>query len=80
MDLLNVQHSGELTDYLINFVNHMDPNVGRVVPAWPEYDLGARQLLHLLDAPWHRLGYETDTYRKEAMEFLTKMYHRYPLD
>ncbi|EIN05435.1 carotenoid ester lipase [Punctularia strigosozonata HHB-11173 SS5] len=75
-DLQNVYGGGELTDYLVHFVNNLDPN-GLLVTGkrfyWPRYDLTHRQLLTLLDAPLPALELTADTYREDAMKFVADL-------
>ncbi|KAJ7834986.1 Alpha/Beta hydrolase protein [Mycena olivaceomarginata] len=47
-DIFNVHKGGELTDYLINFVNSLDRN-GKTVPTWPGYTTEAPNLMMFFD-------------------------------
>ncbi|KAI8986130.1 carotenoid ester lipase precursor [Trametes punicea] len=76
-DILNVYGGGELTDYLINFVNHLDPN-GDTVPSWPGYSISSPQLLTFLDdAPL--VTVTSDDYRVDPMNFMTKLSLEFPI-
>jgi len=67
----------ELQDYLINFINSLDPNVGsgskgevsEKLLHWPQFSNKSKQLLTILDGPVP-LNITTDDYRKEALDFL----------
>ncbi|PSR79565.1 hypothetical protein PHLCEN_2v6976 [Hermanssonia centrifuga] len=76
-DLLNIYGSGELTDYLVNFVNNLNPN-GPTVPYWPKYTTASVQLLTFLDG-LVPVAITTDTYRQEAMEFIIQLALANPL-
>ena len=69
-DLAFVYGPGELADYLINFVNHLDPN-GPTVLAWPQYNTSAEMMV-LQDGPVP-LVIGQDTYRKDAIALLTEL-------
>jgi len=70
-DLFNIYGGEELTDYLINFANHLDPN-GRTVSSWPRYTNASPKLMTFLDGTIHTT-ISTDDYRKEGMELLTEL-------
>jgi acetylcholinesterase len=70
-DLLNMYGGGELTDYLVHFVNHLDPNGGSSMN-WPKYTKESPNSLTLQDG-LVPVTVAQDTYRKEAMEFLTRL-------
>lgn len=72
-----VLEGDDLADYLINFVNHLDPN-GPTQLAWPKYDLGSRQLMTLLDGSVLKV-ISKDTYRTEPMDYAVKLQLKYPL-
>lgn len=76
-DLNSVYGPGDLTDFLVNFVTNLDPN-GPTTLAWPKYDTSSVQLLTLLDGSIPQMITE-DTYRKDAMEFLTTLAAAHPL-
>ncbi|GJE92629.1 carotenoid ester lipase precursor [Phanerochaete sordida] len=58
-DLFNSFGGGDLTDVVVNFVNHLDPNgapstnasatASGTLPYWPRYDTERREVLVLLD-------------------------------
>lgn len=75
----NMYAPGDLTDFLINFVNHLDPNgkTGSAL-AWPQYTPDSPQLMTLLDGDTPQAISE-DTYRQEAIAFLQKLSLEYLL-
>ncbi|TCD65524.1 hypothetical protein EIP91_002532 [Steccherinum ochraceum] len=69
-DLTSAFQGSDLTDFVVNFVNHLDPN-GPTVTQWPKYSnaSGPPQLMTLNDAaPLQSLS--NDTFRQEAIAFL----------
>ncbi|KAH7911646.1 Alpha/Beta hydrolase protein, partial [Hygrophoropsis aurantiaca] len=75
-DVLNVYGPGDMTDYLIRFVVNLDPNVGSQANAafyWPEYTLQDKQLLTFLDDVAAPLAISTDTYRSQALSYVSKV-------
>lgn len=76
-ELLNVYSGGDLTDYIINFVNNLDPN-GPTVTHWPKYTNSNPQLLTFLDGDTPRT-ITTDNYRVDQMNFVTNVSLRSPL-
>lgn len=73
---MNVYGPGDMTDYLVNFVNNLDPNGGDTF-AWPQYDTSSTQLLTFLDGS-PSLNITTDTYREDAIAFVTEMDIEFP--
>jgi len=65
----------ELQDYLINFINNLDPNKGFKGDAsekllnWPQFSTSSKQLLTILDGSVP-LNITTDNFRKDAIDFL----------
>ncbi|KAI0804500.1 carotenoid ester lipase precursor [Irpex lacteus] len=76
-DMPNVYGPGELTDYLINFVNHLDPN-GNGSAYWPQYTPTNPTLMTFLDGPTPQ-ELTQDTFREEAIGTLTELFLKYPL-
>ncbi|KAI0823990.1 carotenoid ester lipase precursor [Trametes gibbosa] len=76
-DILNVYAGGDMADYLINFVNHLDPN-GNTVLSWPQYTPAAPKLLTFLDG-LIPLRITNDDYRVDAMSFMTELSLKFPL-
>ncbi|KAH7928749.1 alpha/beta-hydrolase [Leucogyrophana mollusca] len=76
-DLLDVYGPGDMTDYLIRFVANLDPN-GKSGIYWPEYTTQFPSLLTFLDGPVP-LTIIQDTYREDAMNFLTEYSLAYPI-
>ncbi|KAI0044924.1 carotenoid ester lipase precursor [Auriscalpium vulgare] len=73
----------DMTDYLIRFVTHLDPNVGASADPlaslfWPPYTTAAPQLLTFLDGAVP-LNITLDTYRAEGMAELTRVSLAHPL-
>ena len=66
-----------MTDFLIRFVNTLDPNGGPEIH-WPAYTADLPNLLAFVegDTP---LKVIPDTFRQEAMEFLTMLSLTQPL-
>lgn len=65
-----------MTDLLVNFVNHLDPN-GPTALTWPKYDTSSAAMLTLLDGPVPQVITQ-DTYRKEAMAYFLKLGFAHP--
>jgi acetylcholinesterase len=76
-DLLNVYGPGELTDYLIHFVNYLNPN-GNGSVEWPQYTPSNPALMTFLDGPKPQT-ISHDTFREDAMSYLTSLFLKYPL-
>ncbi|KIJ09787.1 hypothetical protein PAXINDRAFT_102175 [Paxillus involutus ATCC 200175] len=76
-DLMNVYGGGDMASYLVRFVNNLDPNGGTDL-YWPQYTTAKPHMLEFLDGPIPQALTE-DTYRVEAMEFLTSVMSEYPL-
>ncbi|KAJ7119783.1 Alpha/Beta hydrolase protein [Mycena epipterygia] len=76
-DILNVYGDGELTDYLINFATSLNPN-GNTVPSWPAYTTATPNMMTFLDG-LIPTTITQDTYRKEAMQFLTNVTLQFPI-
>ncbi|PFH54015.1 hypothetical protein AMATHDRAFT_800 [Amanita thiersii Skay4041] len=70
-DLLNSYGNGELKDYIIRFVNNLDPNP-RVGFRWPKYDASSRQVLTFLDG-LIPMTITKDDYRKDGMSLLSRI-------
>ena len=71
-DLPNIYGGGDLTDLLIQFVTHLNPN-GVSSPQWPRYTRSSPQLMTLLDGQATNRTITLDTYRVEAIEFITNL-------
>ncbi|OBZ75691.1 Lipase 1 [Grifola frondosa] len=71
-DLLDIYYTPtDLADYLINFVNNLDPNGETTGIAWPQYDLASRKLLTLSDGG--QLSITEDTFRADGINLLAKL-------
>lgn len=65
-----------MADYLINFVNHHDPN-GKGNTSWPQYTPADPTLFTLLDGDVpHTLS--KDDFRTEAIDYANKLLTKYP--
>ncbi|KAI0759318.1 carotenoid ester lipase precursor [Irpex lacteus] len=76
-DLANVYGPGDMTDYLVNFVNHLDPNGGNLT-TWPQYTVSEPTLLTFLDGPTPR-QLEKDDFRQDAIKYFNSLLLKYPL-
>ncbi|OCH90086.1 carotenoid ester lipase precursor [Obba rivulosa] len=76
-DIVIVYGPGDLTDYVINFVNHLDPN-NKTGIHWPQYTIEEPQLLTLWDGPEPR-NITNDTYRAEGISLLAHLGQEYPV-
>lgn len=76
-DLLNVYTGGDMADYLIHFVNNLNPN-GELLLSWPKYSTSNPQLLTFVDG-LIPLVITEDTYRQDGMNFLTQLSLANPL-
>ena len=68
---------GDMTDFLVRFVNTLDPNGGPEIH-WPEYSPETPQLLGFVEGT-PNLTIIGDTFRKEAMDFVTQLSLAEPL-
>ncbi|TCD66643.1 hypothetical protein EIP91_001111 [Steccherinum ochraceum] len=76
-ELPNMYGPGDLTDYLINFVNDLDPN-GPTVLSWPKYDTSSAQLLTLLDgSPSETIT--ADTFREDGINLAIELSLKYTI-
>lgn len=72
-DLVNSYGGGEMQDQVIRFANTLNPNgQGLVDFQWPRYTLQSRQTLTYLDG-FIPLAISQDTYRQDAMNYLTSI-------
>ncbi|KAG9308835.1 carotenoid ester lipase precursor [Chiua virens] len=71
-DLLNVYSGGDMASYFVRFVTNLDPNVGETTDLyWPQYDVTTNEtMLEFLDGSIPQ-ALTMDTYRAEAMAYLT---------
>ncbi|KAF4576968.1 hypothetical protein EYR36_004952 [Pleurotus pulmonarius] len=77
-DLMYTYSGGELQDYLIHFVNSLDPNGGDA-PQWPKYTPSSPNLLTLKDDLAGRPTLTKDTFRSKAIELLTQLLLKNPV-
>ncbi len=66
-----------MTDYLVNFVNNLDPN-GKTGISWPKYTTSSPNLLTFLDGVTP-LTITKDNYRVDGFNLLTKLSLEFPL-
>ncbi|RDX48880.1 carotenoid ester lipase precursor [Lentinus brumalis] len=76
-DIINVYGGGDMTDYLVNFVNNLDPN-GKTGISWPKYTTSSPKLLTFLDGVTP-LTITKDDYRVDGFNLLTKLSLEFPL-
>ncbi|KAH9061817.1 alpha beta-hydrolase [Lactarius deliciosus] len=76
-DIAIIYGGQDLTDYLIHFATNLNPNGGSG-PQWPRYTTSSPQLLTLLDGPVPA-NITLDTYRVDAIEFITELSLVHPL-
>ncbi|KAF8836216.1 alpha/beta-hydrolase [Paxillus ammoniavirescens] len=76
-DILNVFGGEDMTSYLVRFASTLDPNGGTDL-YWPQYTTAEPNMLEFLDGLIPQALTE-DTYRVEAMAFLTNVTLAYPL-
>jgi carboxylesterase type B len=77
-DILNIYGGGDLTDFLIQFATHLNPN-GVLSPQWPRYTPSSPQVMTLLDSQVTNRTITLDTYRVEGMELITNLRLSLPL-
>ncbi|KAI0075535.1 alpha/beta-hydrolase [Panus rudis PR-1116 ss-1] len=79
-DIQNIFGGGDLTDFLVNFVNHLDPNGNGATKylSWPKFDTNSLNLMTLLDGSVPQ-KITKDTYRKDGMDLLMKVTLEHPL-
>jgi len=77
-DLLNVYGNGEMTDYLVNFVNTLNPN-GWSQPNWPKYTTKTPNMMTFTDNIFSPTKITQDTFRQEAMNFVSQVMLANPL-
>ncbi|KAJ8454773.1 hypothetical protein ONZ45_g19172 [Pleurotus djamor] len=70
-DIPNVYLGGELGDYLINFVNNLDPNGEGKGIHWPKYTTQSRSLVTFNDDIFFPVTLTQDTFRWDAINYLT---------
>ncbi|KAF8073585.1 carotenoid ester lipase precursor [Lyophyllum atratum] len=76
-DILNVYGGGGMADYLIRFATTLDPN-SKFGLQWPKYSVASPKLLTFHDG-LIPVTITDDTYRKEAMTFLTNVTLAHPI-
>ena len=66
-----------MADFLINFVNNLDPN-GKTIISWPKYTTSSPKLLTLLDGVTPQT-ITNDDFRVDAMNLITNLSLQFPL-
>lgn len=74
--MINALFGGELTDYLIHFTNHLNPN-GPGLHPWPQFDNVTRSLLTFWDG-LVPVTVTNDTFRRDAMNVLIDLSLAHP--
>ena len=70
-----------MADYLVNFVNKLDPN-GNTVTSWPKYTTASPQMLEFYDDIIPGINGRSitqDNYRVDAMKLLTQLSLEFPI-
>ncbi|EMD31127.1 hypothetical protein CERSUDRAFT_89451 [Gelatoporia subvermispora B] len=75
-DLSDIYGTGDMTDFLINFVNKLNPNNETGV-FWPQYNTSFRAMMTFLDGT-PSLNITQDTYREEQINLMIEMGQKYP--
>ena len=76
-DLLNALEGGDMTDYFVRFINHLDPNShAKDDVHWSQYDSEARLTL-LFDEGSEPLHVAGDDYRAAGMKELNALAMRF---
>jgi len=80
-DMLNMFGGGELTTFVLNFINHLDPNGESGPEVWPKHTAESPVMLAFFNSTTEPLSRSVieDTYREEAMDFVTNLFTKYPL-
>ncbi|RDX42819.1 carotenoid ester lipase precursor [Lentinus brumalis] len=76
-DLLNALEGGDMSDYFIRFVRHIDPNAETGVH-WPPYDATARSTLQFNEGSMP-VSVAADDQRLAGTEELNRLSSRFPL-
>ena len=76
-DILNVYGGGDMTDYLVNFVNNLDPN-GATGISWPQYSLDSRELLTFQDGLIPLTITKAD-YRVDGVNVISDLALKFPI-
>ncbi|KAG6812180.1 hypothetical protein H0H92_004048 [Tricholoma furcatifolium] len=74
-DVYDVYGGGQLEDYLIHFINQLDPNgkIGQGVVSWPTYNAASPKILTFTDNILWPMLPNPDTFRIKEIEFLTNV-------
>ena len=67
-----------LQDYLIHFVNGLDPNFGSDLPNWPPYNTTAQLLLTIPDGNG-QITLTPDTFREDAISLVSQVQEEFPM-
>ncbi|KAM5540854.1 hypothetical protein V8D89_005498 [Ganoderma adspersum] len=77
-DVSVVYSGGDMTAYLVHFVNKLDPN-GQGATPWPKYTLDSRKVLAFQDSTFFPVTVIKDDYRVEGFNILTKLSLQSPM-
>lgn len=80
-DLTVAYTPGDITDNVVNFVNHLDPNgrhLDKTEIFWPRYSKSSPKLLTFVDGPKPQIITD-DTFRSESIAFLANLTLQFPL-
>jgi carboxylesterase type B len=76
-DTADFDGDGEMEDYVINFINHLNPNGAGGHPNWPQYKPSSPNLLTLNDGAVP-INITQDTFRQKPMEVVTEILYNNP--
>ncbi|KAF9018964.1 carotenoid ester lipase precursor [Hymenopellis radicata] len=76
-DILNIYFGGDMVDYLIRFVNDLNPN-GNTGITWPKWTAASPAMLSFNDG-LIPLSLTTDTFRQEAIDGLNEILLENPI-
>jgi len=75
-DILNIWQGQELTTYLVQFANNLNPNGDANLLTWPQYTMSSPHLMTFLDGSTP-LAITQDTYRADGFTYLTSLSLKY---
>ncbi|KIJ65542.1 hypothetical protein HYDPIDRAFT_110642 [Hydnomerulius pinastri MD-312] len=75
-DLPDVFGPGDMTDYLVRFVNNLDPN-GNTNIQWPQWSTESPNILTFQDGG--KQDIKQDTFRQDGINFLMTYFRQHPI-
>ncbi|OCH90540.1 alpha/beta-hydrolase [Obba rivulosa] len=75
-DLSDIYGPGDMTDFLINFVNYLNPN-NKTGLFWPQYNTTSRAMMTFLDGT-PSVEITQDTFREEQISLMATLGQKYP--